>query len=123
VPYVQPTASAASDSDDEGPSDLEIPSVFNDEELFPMIKQHRKLYMLLNQAHRVNFESAYGKLFFMAFCEFLLPDLECLISTNPKCLHQPGSLCVKWVTPGKDTKSGSAVIETAQACVRVRVSA
>ena len=83
---MQPTASAASDSDDEGPSDLEIPSVFNDEELFPMIKQHRKLYMLLNQAHRVNFESAYGKLFFMAFCEFLLPDLECLISTNPRML-------------------------------------
>lgn len=113
VPYVQPAASAASDSDDEGPPDFEIPSVFNDNELFLMMTQHRKLYTLFNQARRVHFENAYGKLFFMAFCELLLPNLECLISTNPKGLHQPGSLCVKWVTPGKDT-SGSAVIETAQ---------
>ena len=78
-----------------------------------MMTQHRKLYTLFNQARRVHFENAYGKLFFMAFCELLLPNLKCLISTNPKGLHQPGSLCVKWVTPGKDT-SGSAVIETAQ---------
>ena len=61
--------------------------------------------------------------FLWHFVSFFCQTSNVSLAQTQKCLHQPGSLCVKWVTPVKDTRSGSAVIETAQACMRVRVSA
>ncbi len=51
---------------------------------------------------------------FLKLCTFLLPDVLCLISTNPKGFYQPGSLSVEWVTPAKNTRSESGVVTTAQ---------
>lgn len=55
-----------------------------------------------------------NSLFFFHFCRFILPNLTCLISTNPKGEFQPGSLCVNWVTSGKNTRSGTGVTESVQ---------
>ena len=52
-----------------------------------------------------------GKFFYQKLCQFLLPDttlFDCLISTNPKGNFQPGAMCIEWVTPGRNMRSGSA---------------
>ena len=59
----------------------------------------------------MNFQNAYGKFFYQKLCQFLLPDttlFDCLISTNPKGDFQPGAMCIEWVTPGRNMRSGSS---------------
>lgn len=110
-PYVQQAAMARSDSDDEGPPDAEVPAVFSDRELYLLRAQHKEVYKKFFQACMARFQNAFGKLFFMEFCKFLLPHLDCLISTNPNGFYQPGSLCVEWVAPAVD---GSGVVSVTQ---------
>ena len=72
--YVQrSSAENTDDSDDEGPRDEEIPPAFSECEFAMFLQQLREVHRRYHQAIGVNFQNAYGKLFLMEFCEFLLP--------------------------------------------------
>ena len=110
VPYIQVAGTASSDSGDEAPTDEEIPPVFSTAELHVLRRKHKCLYRRLRQAQEPKFQSVFGKCFLSEFCQFLLPDFDCLISTNPKGAYQPGSLNVAWITPARCDRRSFVVL-------------
>ena len=90
-------------------------TVFTAEEVVIMKFVHRELYTSFHEARKVRFQNAYGKLyFFFTFVGLFCQTSHASLAQTPKGEFQPGSLCVNWVTSGKNTRSGTGVTESVQ---------
>ena len=103
--YSQEEGSRDSDSGDEAPIDRRIPPALDSGELLLFNFHLEELHRYYHQAKEVDMSNAYGKFFVQKLCSLVIlpyqPKIQVLHSTNPKGLHQPGSMSLQWVVGGE----------------------